>query len=132
MKLPVTTTRIQVRHFDTDSVGHISSSAYIIYMEVARTELLIEVREKYGSPDFVVVNITADYISETRFGEAVTVVTWCSRIGTKSITLSNITYAGDRVVSRGSVTLAGFDAATRKAVALPADWEPSDFDPPLP
>ena len=41
MKLPVTTTIVQVRFSDTDALGHISSGSYIQYMEVGRIDFFM-------------------------------------------------------------------------------------------
>lgn len=127
MKLPVTHTTVQVRFSDTDAVGHISSGSYITYMEVGRTDFLYELGKHSDMPMSVVVNINIDFVSETLFGEQLTVTTWCAKLGKKSMTLCNEIRTDDRLVSKGTVTIVGFDTQTRTSVPFPAHWEPSDY-----
>jgi acyl-CoA thioester hydrolase len=128
MKLPVTTSSVQVRFSDTDAMGHISSGAYINYMEVGRADFFYAVNDLCDGdvPYNAVVNINLDYLGEVIFGADVSVVTWCSKIGTKSMTISHEIIADGRVASRGHVTVVGFDLDTRKGCALPADWAVSE------
>ena len=127
MQLPVSRTRIQARYSDTDAMGHISSGAYIAYMEVGRLAFFREILEQTGV-DLITVqaNITIDYISEARYGEDIDVVTWCARVGNKSLTIRQDILAGGRLAAKGSATNVAFDSETRKSAALPAGWEPSD------
>jgi acyl-CoA thioester hydrolase len=129
MKLPVTKTTVQVRFSDTDAFGHVSSGSYFQYMEIGRTDFFYELGKVSEVPNNVVVNINIDYVSETLFGEEVTVVSRCSKVGTKSLNISNEVYAGERLVVKGTVTLVGFDLETRQSCKLPAEWEPSEDSP---
>jgi acyl-CoA thioester hydrolase len=127
MKLPVTKTKVQVRFSDTDAMGHVSSGSYFQYMEVARTDFFYELANDSKVPHNVVVNINIDYVSEVLFDEEVTVVSWCSRVGNKSMTISNEVYAGGRLSVTGNVTVVGFDLEKRQSCVLPNDWEPSEY-----
>lgn len=118
---------MQVRFSDTDAVGHISSGSYVSFMEVGRTDFFYKLAQEDSVLTTVVVNINLDVVSETLFGEEVVVTTWCSKIGSKSMTLSNIIHANGRLVSRGSVTVVGFDKSTRQSVLLPSHWQVSDY-----
>ncbi|CAH0991564.1 hypothetical protein SIN8267_01673 [Sinobacterium norvegicum] len=128
MKLPVTTSSVQVRFSDTDAMGHISSGAYVSYMEVGRADFFYAINNCYEGevPYNAVVNINIDYLGEVIFGADVSVVSWCSRMGNKSMTISHEIIADGRVASRGHITVAGFDLKTRKGCQLPADWEESE------
>ena len=126
MNIPTVKTKIQVRFSDTDAMGHVASSSYLHYMEVGRSELFNEISKKSESPYFAVVNTTIDYLSEIIFGQNVSIVTVCSQIGKKSLTLSSDIYAGDKLSAKGRVTLVGFDPESRKSVCLPAHWEISE------
>lgn len=130
MKLPVTRTKVQTRYSDTDAMGHISSGSYVTFMEVGRLDFFDEI-EKHTKMQvgMVVANINLDYIRECHYGDDIEVVTWCSRVGTKSMTLKNEIYADGILRATGSVTSVGFDMKTRKSAALPIDWEVSDYTP---
>jgi acyl-CoA thioester hydrolase len=129
MKLPVTTSTIQTRFFDTDALGHISSNAYFQYMELARTDLFIEISKTSHVPITAVVNLNIDYVGEIQFGEAITAVSWCSKMGNKSMVVRSDILAGERVAARGTVIMVGFDTETRSSIVLPSDWEASDYHP---
>lgn len=128
MKLPVTRTKVQTRYSDTDAMGHISSGSYVTFMEVGRLGFFDEI-EKHTkmSIGLVVANINVDYIQECFYGNDIEVVTWCSRIGVKSVTLRNEIYADGTLRAKGSVTCVGFNMKTRQSAALPNEWEISDY-----
>lgn len=130
MQLPVTRTGIQVRYSDTDAMGHISSGAYITYMEVGRLDFFKAVQCQTGI-DLITVQarITIDYISEARYGEDICVETWCARVGSKSLTIHQDIYADGRLAARGSATNVAFNGETRKSELLPQGWEPSENAP---
>ena len=128
MKLPVTKTRVQVRYSDTDAMGHISSGSYVTFMQVGRLDFFREITRLCGHDEnMVVANIHIDYFQECLYGDDIDVVTWCSRVGTKSINIGSEIFANGRLVAKGSSVHVGFDAQTRKSKALPAGWEASDY-----
>jgi acyl-CoA thioester hydrolase len=127
MKLPVTRTHIQARYSDTDAMGHFSSGSYVTFMEVGRLDFFQKLVEQTGyDPCTVVANITVDIVSESHYGEALEVTSWCSRVGQKSLTISNEIYANGRLVAKGSATNVGFDPVARRSAPLPEGWEASD------
>lgn len=130
MQLPVTSSAIQVRFFDTDAIGHISSSAYFQYMETARTDFFMEIAKTDTVPTSVVVNLNIDYIGEVQFGEDISVETWCSKVGNKSMVINNNIYAGERLAAKGRVTVVAFDTETRSACSLPEHWQASNYNSP--
>jgi len=127
MKLPVTRTPIQARYSDTDAMGHFSSGSYITFMEIGRLHFFRAVAEQTGAtPATVVANITVDILHECRYGDELEVASWCSRVGTKSLTIRNAIYANGRLVANGSATNVGFDPVTRRSAPLPEGWEASE------
>ncbi len=127
MKLPVTRTPIQARFSDTDAMGHFSSGSYIAFMEIGRLDFFRKVVEQTGTaPSTVIANITIDILHESRYGDALEVASWCSRVGNKSLTICNEIYANGRLVAKGSATNVGFDPITRRSAPLPAGWEVSE------
>ena len=127
MKLPTTRTRIQARFSDTDAMGHFSSGSYITFMEVGRLDFFEQVVNQTGNePSTVVTNMTIDIQRESHYGDALEVISWCSRIGTKSMTISAQITANGIVVAKGSCTSVGFDKDTRRSAPLPTGWEISD------
>lgn len=130
MKLPVVRTKVQTRYSDTDALGHISSGSYITFMEVGRLDFFDQISHSLsGGDSMVVAHVDIDYLRECHFGDDIEVLTWCSRVGTKSLTIGNEIYANGTLRAKGSVTTVGFDPQTRTSVALPTGWEASDYTP---
>lgn len=128
MKLPVTRTKIQTRYSDTDAMGHITNGMYVTYMEVGRLDFYHEIERQTGIllPS-VVANLQLDYLKECFYGDDLEVVTWCSRVGNKSITIAAEIFANGALSAKGTVVSVAFDRKTRKATQLPEGWEVSDY-----
>jgi acyl-CoA thioester hydrolase len=128
MKLPVNRTKVQTRYSDTDAMGHISSGSYVSFLEVGRLAFFDQMEQLATMPSsMVVANITVDYVQECHYGDDIEVVTWCTRVGTKSLTLCSEVYANGTLRAKGSVTSVGFEAQTRKSAVLPEGWQVSDY-----
>jgi acyl-CoA thioesterase FadM len=54
------------------------------------------------------------------------VVTWCARVGNKSLKICNDIHANGRLVAKGSTVNVGFDPVTRRSAPLPGGWVASD------
>lgn len=126
MRLPKTRTEIQVRFSDLDMLGHVSNSVYAQYFDLARIDYFREVREFSEVPQYVVASVKMDMLQEIRFDHRVVVETWVESVGTKSMNIAHHLYANGDCVTVSRSVLVGFDIQTRKAVALPTDWEPTD------
>jgi acyl-CoA thioester hydrolase len=128
MKLPVTRTKVQVRYSDTDALGHISSGSYITFMQVGRLDFFKEITQQTGYvKPLVVANINIDYFHECRYGDDIEVVTWCARVGNKSLNICSEIFANGELVAKGSSAHVGFNSETRKSEQLPKEWESSDY-----
>ena len=74
----------------------------------------------------VVASIHMEMRKEIRYRDQVTVETWVSRIGNKSLTMTQNIYSNDVLAAEGQVVMVGFDLETRKAKKLPEHWEASE------
>jgi acyl-CoA thioester hydrolase len=129
MKLKHARTEIQVRFSDLDILGHVSNSYYAQYFDLARVTFFRQVAKqlKRENPSHVVASVKMDMLREIRFDDRVVVDTWCSRVGTKSMSIEHIIYANGEKATTCQTVLVGFDRETRTSTALPSDWEPSDM-----
>ena len=123
MNLPTTKTEIQIRCADIDTLGHVSNTVYLVYLELARVRWFLEIPDKLIPS--VVVNLNINYLGEIRLEDKVHVVTRCTKVGNKSIQLAQEVHANDRRVTTALTTLVGFDPVGRKSVPLLPGWEPS-------
>ena len=126
IQLPYTRTRIQVRFSDLDFLGHVSNSVYAQYFDLARIDFFAEIDKLSATPHNVVASVKMDMLREIRFDHDVVVDTWCSRVGNKSMTIEHHIYASGECATTSSSVIVGFDRDTRAAIALPADWAPTD------
>lgn len=123
-KLPTIRTPIQIRFSDLDVLGHVSNHIYGQYLELGRVMWFREIPGK--TPPAVVANINIDYLGEINMDDDVYVLTYCSKVGNKSIQLTQEIYANDRCINRATVVQVGFDAESKQALPLLRGWEPSD------
>ncbi len=131
--LPEVRTEVQVRFSDTDAMGHVSSGSYAAWAEVGRADFFRAIPiPRAEIPWFVLVRLELNYHSEGRFGDEFHIVTRASRIGTKSMTLEQKVYVGHRLVCSVVPTMAAFDDATRRAIAVPEGWRIDDRGAPAP
>ncbi len=128
MKLPKAKTDIQIRFSDIDVFGHVSNSVYSQYFDLGRMHFTHELEKIEKQPPMVVASIHMDMRKEIRYQDSVYVETWVSRIGTKSLTMSQNIYSNGQLAAEGQVVMVGFDLESRKAVKLPAHWQASEVD----
>jgi acyl-CoA thioester hydrolase len=126
MKLPRVTSTIQIRFSDLDPLGHVSNSVYTQYFDLGRMDFFRKVSETSVVPANVVATVQIDMLHEITLQDEVTVETWCSKMGNKSMTLKQNIYANGECVTKSSIVLVGFDRESRKPIALPAEWEASE------
>ena len=81
---------IQIRFSDVDRFGHVNNNAYFAYYDLGKQEYM---RSVLGDDVFeadvvpVVANIHVDFFQPVRYGDAVSVETAVTHLGTKSFTL---------------------------------------------
>jgi acyl-CoA thioester hydrolase len=134
MQLQHSRTDIQVRFSDLDLLGHVSNSYYAQYFDLARVTFFRKIAKliKNPVPSYVVASVKMDMLREIRFDDRVVVDTWCSRVGTKSMTIEHVIYANGEKATTCQTVLVGFDRDTRSSTALPTDWEVSDLSDVIP
>ena len=77
----VATKEIEVRYAETDQMGVVYHTNYLVWMEIGRTALIQELGFNYAeleSEGFIapVLDIQASYKKPVRYGEKATVKTW--------------------------------------------------------
>jgi len=116
MKLPTGRTEIQVRYADIDSLGHVSNTAYPVYLELGRVRWYLQIPDKLVPS--VVVNLNINFLGEIKLEDRVHVITRCTKVGNKSVQLAQEIYANERCVTTAVTTLVGFDLVARVSVPL--------------
>ena len=125
MQLPLVTTDIQVRFADIDMLGHVSNAVYGQYFDLGRVDFFIKLSEIEKPPLSVVGSMQMNFLREIKFSDKPSIVTWCSDIEGKRMTVQHKIYVNDKCVVNGSTVLVGFDKETRSSCLLPSHWQPS-------
>lgn len=74
-------TQLDVRYKETDQMGVVHHSNYVVYCEVGRTELIKQLGFSYFEMEqsgFMspVININLNYIYPAKYGDTLTIETW--------------------------------------------------------
>ena len=106
---PSAETRIRVRYAETDQMGVVYYSNYLVWMEVGRVELCEACGFNYRDMErddgilLAVAEANCRYAAPARFDDEVIVKAWISDAGTRMVTFSyEMRLAeGDRVLATG-------------------------------
>jgi thioesterase-3 len=120
-----TSTTIEVRSTEIDSLGHVNNAKYLEYLEWGRVEWLKQTECSFQ--DFhklgftvVVVNINISYRKEAKLGDLLTITTVPFKTGKSSFVLRNEIYnEKNELVTDALVTLVAIDLLKRTAIKLP-------------
>jgi acyl-CoA thioester hydrolase len=82
-------TPVTLRFSDQDAVGHINNVAYAAYVEAGRVAWGMDLIRGSGTynTDFLLANVTIDYLREMHYPGTVEVGTRPLRLGNKSMTI---------------------------------------------
>jgi len=104
-------TPITPRVSETDGAGHVNNVFVPVRFEAGRREIF-----RILTPDLafarwrlVLVNMNVDYLDQIYFHETALVQTWVERIGTKSFTLYEEVWQGERFCAKGTATYVYFN-----------------------
>lgn len=118
-------TKLTVRSYELDSLGHVNHAVYLNWLEHARMCMLDDMglpldellrRQWYPT----VVHIEVDYRSEARVGQALRVESEMETYGRTSVTVSQriLADADDRLVATASI-VAVFVGSDGKPIPVP-------------
>lgn len=118
---------VRVHWEDTDAGGIVYHANYLKFMERARSEILREhgISQRVKPDDknavlFVVADLSIKYRSAAQLEDELTVETSVSRLGGASVVFTQNIFAGERVITEGSVRVACVNASTLTPTPIPA------------
>jgi len=125
--------RLRVRFGECDPQGVVFNANYLLYFDVAYTELW---RDAFGSwdvmvergVDLVVAESMQRWRSPARFDDELDIGLTLSRLGNTAITTSYAMKAADRLVLEGEIRHVVIDAADGSKQAMP-EWLRSGLAP---
>ncbi len=89
----VVETTLRVRYAETDAMGIVYHTNYIVWFEVGRGEFFRQQGMDYADCEaqgifFPLAEVYVRYISPARYGDLVKVKTWVEKVGSRSITFT--------------------------------------------
>jgi acyl-CoA thioester hydrolase len=112
-----------------DAFGHINHARYLTYFEEARIKYLDDIINwTYGwsTKGIIMARAEVDYISPGHFKDELIVLTRCSRLGNKSITIE---YKLIKKQAKAEITIATattvvvmYDYKSETSIPIPEDW----------
>jgi len=127
----VVETSFDVRYAETDAMGIVHHSAYIVWFEEGRSawfrERLADRRgyaliEDEGTY-FAVTDVSARYVAPARYGDRIRVRTWISTVRSRGMTVSYRVSNGatGQLLCKGQTTHVCLDQDSH-VVAIPVHW----------
>lgn len=97
-------TTFRVRYADTDAMGVVHHSQYLVWFEEGRSAIMRELGVPYSQVEregywFTVAEVTVRYHTPARYDEKVTVATCITKLGSRGLTFDyEVKRAGDDVL----------------------------------
>lgn len=118
-------TGVQKRFSDVDSFQHINNVSQQMYFDLGKVDFYRRVLGEEVLLDklrIITVSTTTSYLNQIRFEDDIRVTTTCSKVGNKSLTLSQQILCGEVVKSESRSIMVAFDFEAQEAVAVPDSW----------
>lgn len=114
---------VSLRYSDEDSMGHINNVAYAAYFEAGRMGLFTVLLEGMGDQkfNFVLANVSIDYLQEMRFPGQLQIGGRLLRVGTKSITTGYGAFLNGVCHATATAVNVYFNPETRRSRPFPDD-----------
>ncbi|MCA0143713.1 thioesterase family protein [Blastococcus sp. LR1] len=122
--------RVQLRWSDPDMLGHVNHARALALFEDAR----LAMTDGRPGGGLILARLEVDYLRQLyyRVNEPLTVTSWVTRLGTKSVTVRQELVQDDEVALRADVVLVVFDYETNTSRPLTdeerAHWSASLAD----
>ncbi len=115
---------IEVRYKETDQMGHVHHANYIVWFELARTQLCRDVGVPYqeieASGYFLIVSgVELRYLEPAHYGDVVTVECWIERLASRLLRFAYEVRRGDRLLATGTTQHVWVDKETKRPRRMP-------------
>ena len=114
-------TPVTIRFSDQDAMAHINNVAIAQYVETGRTAFFYELisRAEVAGLEFILANVSIDYLQELHYPGAVEVGGRLLRVGNRSVTTGFSVFLGGACVAASTSVNVFYDMAARRTVAPP-------------
>jgi acyl-CoA thioester hydrolase len=98
---------VDVRYAETDQMGVVHHANYLVWFELARTELCAAAGHRYADIEqegylLMVVGAQVRYRRGARYGERLRLVCWIERLRSRDLTFAYEVRRGDELLATGS------------------------------
>ncbi|MCT4664206.1 MAG: acyl-CoA thioesterase [Flavobacteriales bacterium] len=116
-------THFRVMYADTDQMQVMHHSAYVKYLEVARTELMRDAGLPYVEMESMgimspILDLYIKYLRPALYDRVLEVKTWISQVKGSRITFSYEIYEDQQLLTTAYTTLVFLDAKTKRPSAI--------------
>lgn len=123
MQIPsnAVSTLITPRVSETDGCGHINNTTLPVWFEAGRREFFRAFSPEMSFDDWnlAVVSMQVHFRKQIYLREDVRIATWVSRLGNKSVIVSELALQGDEICAAGECAYVYFNYAEQRSERLP-------------
>lgn len=127
--MKVHTSKIEVRFFDIDVMGHVNNAVYLNYFEQARMHFFRAIVGKdwdWVNAGVLLARNEIDYIEPVYLFDDLHIETHCSKIGNKSLDINYTVFVPDannkKIKATGKSILVCFDYTQKITIPVPQLW----------
>lgn len=114
---------IEPAFYDTDALGHVNNTRLPAWFELARNDLF-----RLFTPDLdprkwrlIMARMEVDYRAELLYGQDIEILTYLSRLGNSSFTVTQEARQNGQLTNLGHTVLVHFDHEAKRAVPIEGD-----------
>jgi len=117
---------IGVRYFETDQMGVVHHANYLVWFEVARTDLCARSGFPYAEIErlgYRLMNsaLNVRYRRPARYGETVNVVCWIERLASRAVHFAYEVRRDDELLATGGTEHVWIDGASSRPCRMPEE-----------
>lgn len=119
---------IEVRYAETDQMGVVHHSHYLVWFEVARTHLCLETGRHYADIEklgygLVVSGAETRFISPANYGDTLQVVCWLEKMASRRLRFHYEVRRDEQVLATGATEHIWVDYKTKRPCRTPAELQ---------
>lgn len=116
---------VEVRYAETDQMGVVHHANYIVWLELARTELCKASGFHYAEIEklgylLIVTRVETRYAKPARYGDTVRIHCWLDRLGSRGLRFAYQVSRGEDTLATGATEHIWVDSSTGKPCRTPA------------
>ncbi len=117
---------VEVRYAETDQMGVVHHANYIVWLELARTELCKASGYHYADIEklgylLIVTRVEIRYASPARYGDTVRIRCWLERLGSRGLRFAYEVKRDESVLASGATEHIWVNAASGKPCRTPPE-----------